>query len=675
MATIEDPSGLRSIGLAAPAQGFGRFGSIAPTVTVLFVGCALSYAVYVGTSRAHQESEKLKFEQEAGTTADQIERKIDGTIAVLRSVVSFYAASRSVERSEFRAFTSGLASRASVQALSWVPQVTPVQRQRYEEAARQDGFSDFAFTERNARGELVPAGDRIAHFPVFFIEPYDGNKAAHGFDLASNPARLEALNKARDTGEMVATSRITLVQETGDQYGLLVFVPIYRNGMPHSTVAERRAALIGLSNGVFRIGDLVEAAFAGSSSSQAVLKVRLYDLSAPEDARLLYPKVTQPDHEAVDRAGPFYERALSVAGRRWLVEVTPTAAYHQRTNSLWRPWAVLPVGLVLTLLAALYLRSVTGRARVIEHLVAERTAELIRVNEQLVAQVAVRTRAEISLARRAEELARSNAELEQFASIASHDLQEPLRKVQAFGDRLQRKYAEALDEQGADYLSRMGAATSRMQTLIDDLLSYSRVSTKGKPFVPVDLSRLVEEVISDLEVLIQETGAEVRIGGLPIIDADPTQMRQLFQNLIGNALKYRRDGVSPVVEVEGRIEVPNQSRPDLPPKQVCHLRVSDNGIGFEQEYAERIFGIFQRLHGRDVYEGTGVGLAICRKIAERHGGSIRAEGRPGQGATMIAMFPVTTSSTEDAESIPDGTTPAIVTGATDENVRPQLANP
>ena len=209
--------------------------------------------------------------------------------------------------------------------------------------------------------------------------------------------------------------------------------------------------------------------------------------------------------------------------------------------------------------------------------------------------------------------------------------------MQAFGDRLQSKYAGDLDEQGRDFVSRMQQAAGRMQVLINDLLSFSRVTTVGRPFVPCDLARVAQEVLSDLEVRIQETNSQVNVGDLPTIDADPWQMRQQLQNLIGNAIKYRRDDVAPLVAVAAKIVngSPSQAGNGA---DTCRLTVTDNGIGFEPEYAERIFGIFRRLHGRGKYQGTGVGLAICRKISERHHGSMTAEGRPGEGATFTATL-------------------------------------
>lgn len=256
--------------------------------------------------------------------------------------------------------------------------------------------------------------------------------------------------------------------------------------------------------------------------------------------------------------------------------------------------------------------------------------------------VTERRRAEEELRLSASKLERSNRELQEFASVASHDLQEPLRKIQAFGDRLKNKCFEALGEEGRDYLRRMQSASERMQTLINDLLAFSRVETNSRPFTTVDLAGVAGEVLSDLEIQVEKMAAVVEVGELPVIEADPLQMRQLLQNLIGNALKYHRDGVPPVVKVYGRVLQERRQSPRdgaAPAGQLCQLFVEDNGIGFDEKYLDRIFTVFQRLHGRQAYAGTGVGLAICRKIVERHGGHITAHSAPGLGATFVVTMP------------------------------------
>lgn len=228
-------------------------------------------------------------------------------------------------------------------------------------------------------------------------------------------------------------------------------------------------------------------------------------------------------------------------------------------------------------------------------------------------------------------LLQSNRELQDFAYVASHDLQEPLRKIQAFSDRLKTKYSHQLDAQAQDYLSRMQNAAGWMQTLIHDVLAFSRVNTKAQPFILVELDIILEQVLADLETRLEETGGEVERSALPRLEADPTQMRQLFQNLLSNALKFHHPGRPPRIQITAEEE---------PGGALCRINITDNGIGFDEKYRERIFGVFQRLHGRGHYEGSGVGLAICRKIIERHGGSISATSVPGLGSTFVVTLPL-----------------------------------
>jgi PAS domain S-box-containing protein len=236
---------------------------------------------------------------------------------------------------------------------------------------------------------------------------------------------------------------------------------------------------------------------------------------------------------------------------------------------------------------------------------------------------------EVNLQVYAAKLEQSNRDLQEFAYIASHDLQEPLRKVLAFGDRLANKYGEVLDETGRDYLKRMRDASQRMQTLINDLLTFSRVSTRAQPFTEVDLNSLIQDVISDLENQIDRTEGKVETSDLPIIEADPTQMHQLLQNLINNGLKFHQEDIPPLVQVSADITA-----------NECLIFVKDNGIGFESQYLDRIFKPFQRLHSRQEYEGSGMGLAICRRIVERHSGEITATSALEEGSTFIVTLPI-----------------------------------
>lgn len=244
-------------------------------------------------------------------------------------------------------------------------------------------------------------------------------------------------------------------------------------------------------------------------------------------------------------------------------------------------------------------------------------------------EITQRKNAEEQLRIYADRLEVSNRELQDFASIAAHDLQEPLRKIMAFGDRLSTRFSKELSDEGRDFLERMLSSAGRMRRLIDDLLTYSRVTTQAKPFEATNLNEILAEVISDLELRIEQVKGKIEVGKLPTLEVDVSQMRQLFQNLIANALKFHRKEIAPLVSIEANLEGDRWV-----------LAFKDNGIGFEEKYLDRIFTIFQRLHGKHEYEGTGVGLAVCRRIVERHGGTITAQSKVGFGTTFLVTLPV-----------------------------------
>lgn len=247
----------------------------------------------------------------------------------------------------------------------------------------------------------------------------------------------------------------------------------------------------------------------------------------------------------------------------------------------------------------------------------------------VVQDITERKQAEQALQDYAKQLEQSNHALQEFAFIASHDLQEPLRKVKAFGDLLKNNYALRLDAQGRDYIERMQQASNRMQAMVEGLLQYSRVATQGQPFALINLNQIAAVVLSDLEVRISQTKGSIELSPLPSLEADPIQMRQLFQNLIGNALKYQREGVPPIIKMTS-----NSISEDE-----VEIKVEDNGIGFDMRQADRIFEPFVRLESRAKYEGTGMGLAICQKIVERHRGSISVASKPGEGSVFTVTLP------------------------------------
>jgi signal transduction histidine kinase len=251
-----------------------------------------------------------------------------------------------------------------------------------------------------------------------------------------------------------------------------------------------------------------------------------------------------------------------------------------------------------------------------------------RINAQLQNEIEVRKRAEETLKEYSAELARSNADLQQFAYVASHDLQEPLRAVSSFSQLLARRYRGELDSDADDFIAFIVGGATRMQTLINDLLTFSRIGTRGNPFARVECENILQAAKENLTVAIAESGAVITHDPLPALVADQTQLMQLFQNLFGNAIKFRRPEEAP------RIHVSCQRQDGA-----WRLSVRDNGIGIDPQYFDRIFIIFQRLHGREKYAGTGMGLAICKRIVERHGGRIWVESEPGKGSTFHFVIP------------------------------------
>ena len=243
-------------------------------------------------------------------------------------------------------------------------------------------------------------------------------------------------------------------------------------------------------------------------------------------------------------------------------------------------------------------------------------------------EVKQRRRMEKKLKQTMTELKRSNDELQQFAYVASHDLQEPLRMVASYVQLLAKRYRGKLDQDADDFINYAVDGAVRMQGLINDLLAYSRVGTRGRPFESSDLDEIFERAVGNLQASVVETGAQIDHEPLPTLVVDRVQFTQLFQNLVGNAIKFHND-TPPHVQVAAERK-----------NGEYILSVKDNGIGIDPEYADRIFMIFQRLHDRSEYKGTGIGLAICRKIVERHGGRIWVESEPGQGATFYFTVPV-----------------------------------
>ncbi len=382
-----------------------KVGRFAPRPLVLLVvmvcaGLAASVGAFLALRASERNRQQTALEQGAAERFGALQKVINEDLLALELLDRFYAGSEKVERAEFHVFTRPIPKHLScLKALEWVPRVQDADRAAYEESIRQEGFPAFQITERDPDGRTVRASRRDEYFPVDFIEPAEGNEPARGFDLASSSVRREAMEQARDTGEMRGTAPVRLVQETGDQAGVLVFLPVYRNGTSTESVEDRRANLEGFVLGVFRIGDLVERALAPLALEG--IDVALYDMSAPVGKRLLAWHPSRLRREAAE--GPdeadvslpetvHYAAALRPAGRTWLVLCTPSPEFLANGNR-WQPWEVLVGGLAFTCLLAGYFATMLRRTAQIERL----AGRLLESNEKLQANARERERAQAAL--------------------------------------------------------------------------------------------------------------------------------------------------------------------------------------------------------------------------------------------------------------------------------------
>ena len=291
------------------------------------------------------------------------------------------------------------------------------------------------------------------------------------------------------------------------------------------------------------------------------------------------------------------------------------------------------------------MKIVTGRGnvkvvRVLANVITDENGTALKLAGSI-KDITAQRKIEQDLKKKVEELHRSNKELEEFAYVASHDLQEPLRKISTFSDRLAEKYSELLTGEGAMYLDRMMVSAENMRMLIHNLLEFSRVTRHNEPFSTVGLDFVLRQVKNDLELVIEETGTKIEAGKVPEVDGSLSQLAQLFTNIIGNAIKFRKENGSPLIRVTAeKANADELVTHDLPANTAYHkISIADNGIGFEPEYAEKIFQIFQRLHGKSEYPGSGIGLAICKRIADNHKGAIYAESKEGEGAIFVILLP------------------------------------
>jgi signal transduction histidine kinase len=584
----------------------------APAVLLVILLALTGIATYATAARLH-DTERDQLTEDAQEASAAIDRRLNDYEQILRGAAGLFNASEDVTYRDFHNYFGDqdvMRRFPGVQVIgfaSYVPVEGLPDHVREVRRAVADSGLDYPVFRPHPR----PRPGATEVLVIDRLEPPPGNSRAFGLDFLSEVNRRRAALLARRTGEPAATAPISLVQARGSSLGIDLMVPVY-GGPPSRTGAPRRWA--GVVYAAFRMDNLLRGV-RGAQAKAADLEI--YDLG---------PSATVPAGRPITRNAVAFDlrpgraraerdvdhtriRTLDVAGRRWAVSYTqPGSTLSAGERAV--PWVIGVAGILVSLLAAALLHAMAGARRRAVRLADEMTVELRERESQLRA---------------------SNEELEHFAYLASHDLQEPLRTITSYVGLLESRVGDQLDDRARSWLGFVSEGAGRMSQLITDLLEYSRTGRGRGDAEPeaVDLTAVWDLAVANLQHAIAETGATVeRDGPLPTVAARPREMTSMLQNLIGNGLKYRRDGVAPVVHASARRDGDGR----------WELAIADNGIGIEPRFHDRVFGLFQRLHTAEEYPGTGMGLAIVKKIVEGNGGSVRVESEPGHGATFYVTL-------------------------------------
>lgn len=531
------------------------------------------------------------FDETVQTTQLALSRRINTYVDAMLGGRALFAANRSVNRTQWREYTNaidlGHRYPPGIRAFGYAERIEPEQKNAHVAAIRSEGFRTYTLRSESEQDEYLP---------LVYIEPFGPpNRHLLGYDLRSDRVYHTAMEQARDTGLPRATAKVNLDATMGPA-GFLIYLPVYRNGQPQDTVAERRRALQGFVIGMFDADELVMGVYREQRSDPKV------DLEA-FDGTVLTREHILHDHDYVIHAGTSYSSRFSrttkldIAGRPWSLHFVTRPSF-ERDYAKRLPAFILLCGLAVSLvLFAFTWMLATSRA-----LAESANARLAVANQELEA---------------------INTELEAFSYSVSHDLRAPLRGMDGFSQILLASHGDRLDAQGRHYLERIRAASQRMAQLIDDMLSLSRVTRSEMRRTTVDLSALVRQTATELQQAEPRRQVDLIIAEGVVATGDPKALRMVFDNLLGNAWKFTRK--QPCARIEFGVA-------EREGKPVYFVR--DDGVGFDMTYAGKLFGAFQRLHKENEFEGTGIGLATVQRIIHRHGGKVWAESVVGRGATF-----------------------------------------
>ena len=555
--------------------------------------------------RVENAEAKQRFDVACNAIQSRLDVRLAAYEQILRCGAAFFAHKSGVTRQDWHEFA--MCQKISeyfpgIQNIGFTQLVPRSRLAQHIAEIRAEGFPEY---------RVWPEGDREMYSPVVFIEPFAGrNLRVFGYDNFSEPERRATLELSRDEDRAALSGKLTLVQETGQdvQAGALMFAPVYRSGMPHETVAERRAALIGWVYSAYRINDLMKGIFGDRNLADGEkIQLKIFDGKTP--GNLLYESLGSVGRHPAQAAGLTRETVINAAGRDWLLVYTDLQETSRRAHI--RIWSIILGGTLISFLLAGLVFSW-----------ANTYFNAVKMAKELTAGLEQRVQERTAL------LETANQELEAFSYSISHDLRAPLRAIQGFAHILQEDFAPSLDSEMVRLLNIISSEARRMGQLIDALLHFSQLNRLPLKQEIVSSKELVNQALAQLQAAQAGRTIKISVGELPETVGDRALLLQVWVNLLSNALKYTSPRSVPEIWIGARQEG----------GEVIYF-VKDNGVGFDMKYADKLFGVFQRLHTSDEFEGNGVGLSLIQRIIHRHGGRVWAESVVTQGATFFFTLP------------------------------------
>jgi signal transduction histidine kinase len=609
--------------IAKKKQAWQRY---LPVLLVICIGIVLTIAAYLVLLDAERQQIRAEFKRAAEGCVAEIQEEVDSRLVVLQAIRGLYRASESVDREEFREFVGPVFnSLDGFRALVWMPRVAKADRVTFEENVRREGIEAFRIWEFDAARDKMPAIQRDFYYPILYAEPLAATRESLGYDPGSDPLRRKELREAQDRGDAAATAAFKVELDPEGPEVFVLFMPVYRNEASAKTLEGRRDNLLGFAAGIYSIPSILGIA-AGSSPADEI-NVRLLDLSAPEGSRVLYVLETTSTESSTFITGPVeaglledleHSQEIDLGGRTWQVVCTPTLDFISE-HRLWYPLGAVPIGLLFTVLIALYLRTLLGREERVQLLVEKRTAELVRAIREL-----RETQLQLIQAEKMESVGR-------LAAGVAHEVKNPLAVIQLGLDYLDKALDSSAEDDRMEVVEEMDEAVKRADTVVKGLVDFSRsqkldMESQALNAVLEESLRMVRHELTKNKIELQENLA----GGLPDLMLDRSKMQQVFINLFMNAIQaMERDGV---------LSVDTHFRAEGDGDPAVVALVEDSGPGIQEDVLHKIFDPFYTT--KPVGHGTGLGLSVVKNIIDLHGATLSVRNRDEGGASFEILFPL-----------------------------------